>query len=39
MKQIHRDILLIDDDVDTLLDRLDAFEPPAVPKWLDDGGT
>jgi uncharacterized protein (TIGR00730 family) len=39
MRQTHRDILLVDDDVDTLLDRLEAYEPPAVPKWLDDGDT
>jgi uncharacterized protein (TIGR00730 family) len=39
MKQIHRDILLVDDDIDRLLDRLEAYEPPAAPKWLDDGDT
>jgi uncharacterized protein (TIGR00730 family) len=39
MKPIHRDILIVDVDVDALLDRLEAFEPPAIPKWLDGDNT
>jgi uncharacterized protein (TIGR00730 family) len=39
MKQTHRDILLVDDDIERLLDRLDVYEPPAAPKWLGDGNT
>jgi uncharacterized protein (TIGR00730 family) len=39
MTRVHRDILLVDDEVDTLLDRLEAFEPPALPKWLAEGTT
>jgi uncharacterized protein (TIGR00730 family) len=30
----HRDILLVDTDVDRLLDRLHTFEAPRLPKWL-----
>jgi hypothetical protein len=28
-------LLLVDDDVDRLLDRLGAWEPPAARRWLD----
>jgi uncharacterized protein (TIGR00730 family) len=31
----HRETLLLDDDPSRLLDRLEAWEPPAVEKWLD----
>jgi uncharacterized protein (TIGR00730 family) len=31
----HRETLLVDDDPSRLLDRLEAWEPPAVEKWLD----
>jgi uncharacterized protein (TIGR00730 family) len=31
----HRDQILIDDDVDRLLDRLEAWSPTVTPKWLD----
>jgi hypothetical protein len=30
----HRDMILIDEDPAALLDRLAAWVPPAVPKWL-----
>lgn len=36
LKQTHRDILLVDADPDTLLDRLERYEPPLIPKWLDE---
>jgi uncharacterized protein (TIGR00730 family) len=39
MKPIHRDILLVDSDVDRLLDRLEVYEPPTIPKWLDERST
>jgi uncharacterized protein (TIGR00730 family) len=39
MKPIHRDILIVDVDVDALLERLSAYEPPAMPKWLDGDST
>jgi hypothetical protein len=31
----HRDMVLIDDDPAVLLDRLAAWTPPQVQKWLD----
>ena len=31
----HRDMILIDEDPGTLLDRLIDWTPPKVPKWLD----
>jgi uncharacterized protein (TIGR00730 family) len=34
LKESHRDILLVDIDPTTLIDRLESFEPPAFPKWL-----
>lgn len=38
MKQTHRDILLVDEDPQRLLDRLEAYEPPEVPKWIAGAG-
>jgi predicted Rossmann-fold nucleotide-binding protein len=38
MRQTHRDILLIDADPDALLDRLEAYEPPEIPKWITGAG-
>jgi uncharacterized protein (TIGR00730 family) len=31
----HRSMLLVDDDADRLLDRMAAWRPPVVEKWLD----
>jgi uncharacterized protein (TIGR00730 family) len=39
MKPVHRDILLVDVNPETLLDRLAAYEPPAIPKWLEGPDT
>ena len=35
VKHPHRDLLLTDSDPETLLDRMIAYEPPVVDKWLD----
>ena len=35
VKEIHRDLLLTDSDPDSLLDRMIAYQPPVVDKWLD----
>ena len=35
VKESHRDLLLVDEDYKALLDRMGAFEPPVVDKWLD----
>jgi len=39
LRPSHRDILLVDRDPGALLDRLSAYEPPNVPKWIDRGAT
>ncbi|MFB9066990.1 TIGR00730 family Rossman fold protein [Pseudofulvimonas gallinarii] len=31
----HRDLVMLDDDIDRLLDRLSAHEPVAISKWVD----
>jgi uncharacterized protein (TIGR00730 family) len=31
----HRAMLLVDEDLDALVDGLDAWEAPAQPKWID----
>ena len=35
VKQIHRNLLLMERDPEVLLDRMLAYEPPVVDKWLD----
>lgn len=35
VRPAHRDMVLIDSDPDRLLDRLGAWTPVNVPKWLD----
>jgi uncharacterized protein (TIGR00730 family) len=35
----HRNILLVDTDAERLLDRIEAYEPPLIPKWIDAAGT
>jgi uncharacterized protein (TIGR00730 family) len=35
LRPAHRATLLADSDPGALLDRLEAYEPVAVPKWLD----
>ena len=39
LRPSHRDILLVDRDPGALLDRLAAYEPPDIPKWIQPGGT
>jgi uncharacterized protein (TIGR00730 family) len=35
LRREHRGVLIADADPARLLDRLDAWEPPAVHKWID----
>jgi uncharacterized protein (TIGR00730 family) len=39
MNQTHRDILLVDTDVERLLDRLEDYQAPSLPKWIPPEGT
>jgi len=35
VRAVHRDLLQVDDNVETLLDRLASYESSPVDKWLD----
>lgn len=35
LKREHRELLIVDDDMDRLIDRMSAFEVPDIAKWLD----
>ena len=35
LKQEHRDLLLVEDDIATLLPRMTSFKAPDANKWLD----
>jgi len=35
LKAEHRDLLIVDDDIERVVDRMAAFEPPDANKWLD----
>lgn len=35
LKKINQDMLLISDDLDDILDRMNEYIAPEVPKWLD----
>lgn len=35
----HRSMLLVERRPEPLLERMDAYEPPSVPKWIDEGDT
>lgn len=39
LRPAHREILFVDRHPRALLDRLSAYEPPNIPKWIGPGGT
>jgi uncharacterized protein (TIGR00730 family) len=39
LRQAHRDILLVETEPGALIERLESFEPPPVPKWLASDAT
>ena len=39
IRQEYRDLLVVDDDPHTLLERMEAMHPPALPRWLDRATT
>ncbi len=38
VKPEHRKLMIMEEQPDALLAALRAFEPPALPRWLDDAG-
>ncbi|MEJ7586375.1 MAG: hypothetical protein WKI04_02315 [Ferruginibacter sp.] len=34
LKSLNRDMLLTDDKIDALLDKMENYQPPEVVKWL-----
>ena len=36
LKQVHRDLLIVADDIDGLFDRLAAYRAPRIAKWITD---
>ncbi len=34
LKQTHMDMIIIEEDVDTLLDKMENYVAPDVPKWI-----
>jgi uncharacterized protein (TIGR00730 family) len=39
LKPVHRDRLLVGEDPDSLLDRLDGYQAPDLGRWLDRSST
>lgn len=39
IRQEYRDLLVVDADAPTLLARMEAMHPPALPRWLDNATT
>ncbi|MEE4196067.1 MAG: TIGR00730 family Rossman fold protein [Bacteroidales bacterium] len=39
LKQKNREMLLIDNHIETLLQRMDNYVAPHVPKWIDEKNT
>jgi len=37
LKNINRNMLLVDDDMGILLTRMEQYDPPQMPKWIRDG--
>jgi uncharacterized protein (TIGR00730 family) len=37
IRPVHRDLVLVGDTIDTLLEAFEAFVPPEDTKWIDEG--
>lgn len=35
----HRSMVVVEDDPSTLLERLRAYEPPSLPRWIEEDDT
>jgi uncharacterized protein (TIGR00730 family) len=36
LKQLNRDMLLVDDKIEALLDKMNSYRAPRIPKWIKD---
>ncbi len=39
IRREYRDLLLVDLEPHTLIERMEAMEPPALPRWIDKAAT
>lgn len=39
IRREYRDLLLVDVEPHTLIERMEAMEPPALPRWIDKAAT
>ncbi|TVP57857.1 MAG: TIGR00730 family Rossman fold protein [Gemmatimonadales bacterium] len=39
IQHVHRKMILIESEPDPLLDRMSAYQPPKVPRWIEVGET
>lgn len=39
LKPINREMVLLDDTIDGLLQKMDNYQPPSVPKWISSERT
>jgi len=37
LKPLNRDMLLVDENIDALLDKMESYRAPEIIKWLDPG--
>jgi hypothetical protein len=35
VREVHRSLILVEQDPERLLDKLIDYEPPALDKWID----
>jgi predicted Rossmann-fold nucleotide-binding protein len=35
LAQSHRDMVLVEEDPDSLVRRLREYQPPTVPRWIE----
>ena len=35
LKEVNREMLLVSDTIDDLLDKMENYIPPTVGKWID----
>lgn len=35
LKSTHYELIIIERDIETLLDKMDHYEAPSAPKWIN----